>query len=69
MRDGYATTNGIRMYYVEEGHGPRVLLCHGCPETWYSYRHQLGPLAEAGCAVGESAPSGRQFQASSEPAK
>ncbi len=48
MGDGYATTNGIRMYYVEEGRGPLVLLCHGFPETWYSYRHQLGPLAEAG---------------------
>lgn len=48
MRDGYATTNGIRMYYVEEGRGPLVLLCHGFPETSYSYRRQLAPLAEAG---------------------
>ncbi len=48
MRDGYATTNGIRMYYVEEGHGPLVLLCHGFPETWFSYRHQIEPIARAG---------------------
>ncbi len=48
MRDGYAVTNGIRMFYVEEGEGPLVLLCHGWPESHYSWRHQLGPIAEAG---------------------
>ena len=47
-RDGYVVTNGIRIYYVEQGTGPLVLLCHGFPELWYSYRHQLAPLAEAG---------------------
>jgi pimeloyl-ACP methyl ester carboxylesterase len=41
-------TNGIRMHLVECGTGPLVLLCHGFPESWYSWRHQLGPLAEAG---------------------
>jgi len=48
MRGGYATTNGIRMFFVEEGRGPLVLLCHGFPEIWYSWRHQLAPLAAAG---------------------
>jgi pimeloyl-ACP methyl ester carboxylesterase len=47
-RDGYAVANGIRLYYVEQGEGPLVLLCHGFPELWYSWRHQLGPLAAAG---------------------
>jgi pimeloyl-ACP methyl ester carboxylesterase len=47
-RDGYVVTNGIRLYYVEQGEGPLVLLCHGFPELWYSWRHQLGPIAEAG---------------------
>jgi pimeloyl-ACP methyl ester carboxylesterase len=46
--DGYAVTNGIRLYYVEQGSGPLVLLCHGFPEIWYSWRHVLAPLAEAG---------------------
>jgi pimeloyl-ACP methyl ester carboxylesterase len=41
-------TNGIRMHIVEEGSGPLVLLCHGFPELWYSWRHQLPALAEAG---------------------
>jgi pimeloyl-ACP methyl ester carboxylesterase len=41
-------TNGIRMHVAEAGAGPLVLLCHGFPESWYSWRHQLGALAEAG---------------------
>ncbi len=39
------------MFYVEEGEGPLVQLCHGFPEFWYSWRHQLTPLAEAGFRV------------------
>ncbi|MGZ6979520.1 MAG: alpha/beta fold hydrolase [Acidimicrobiia bacterium] len=50
-RDGYVVTNGIRMYYVEQGTGPLVLLCHGFPELWYSWRHQLQPIADAGFHV------------------
>jgi pimeloyl-ACP methyl ester carboxylesterase len=41
-------TNGIRMHIAEQGEGPLVLLCHGFPESWYSWRHQLKALAEAG---------------------
>jgi pimeloyl-ACP methyl ester carboxylesterase len=41
-------TNGIRMHLAEQGEGPLVLMCHGFPESWYSWRHQLGALAEAG---------------------
>jgi pimeloyl-ACP methyl ester carboxylesterase len=40
--------NGIRMHIAEAGEGPLVLLCHGFPESWYSWRHQLKALAEAG---------------------
>lgn len=36
------------MHTVECGAGPLVLLCHGFPESWYSWRHQLHALAEAG---------------------
>ena len=42
------TTNGIRMHFVEKGTGRLVVLCHGFPECWYSWRHQLQTLAEAG---------------------
>jgi pimeloyl-ACP methyl ester carboxylesterase len=41
-------TNGIRMHLAEEGDGPLVVLCHGFPESWYSWRHQLRALAAAG---------------------
>lgn len=41
-------TNGIRMHLAEQGTGPLVLLCHGFPELWYSWRHQLSALAAAG---------------------
>ena len=41
-------TNGIRMHIAEAGEGPLVVLCHGFPESWYSWRHQLAALAEAG---------------------
>src|SRR5439155_7628307 len=41
-------TNGIRLNIAEQGSGPLVLLCHGFPESWYSWRHQLPALAAAG---------------------
>jgi pimeloyl-ACP methyl ester carboxylesterase len=40
--------NGIRVHFVEQGAGPLVLLCHGFPEGWYSWRGQLPALAAAG---------------------
>ena len=41
-------TNGIRLHVAEMGQGPAVVFCHGWPETWYSWRHQLPVLAQAG---------------------
>lgn len=40
-----------RIHLVEEGTGPLVLLLHGFPESWYSWRHQLPVLAAAGYRV------------------
>ncbi|WP_327296717.1 MULTISPECIES: alpha/beta hydrolase [unclassified Streptomyces] len=37
-----------RIHLVEQGTGPLVLLVHGFPESWYSWRHQLPALAAAG---------------------
>jgi len=51
LKHQFVTTNGIRMHYVEQGSGPLVVLCHGWPESWYSYRHQIAALAEAGYLV------------------
>lgn len=41
-------TNGIRMHVAEAGEGFPVIMCHGWPELWYSWRHQLPALAGAG---------------------
>jgi pimeloyl-ACP methyl ester carboxylesterase len=44
----FVQTNGIRMHFAEAGSGFPVLLCHGFPESWYSWRHQLEALAGQG---------------------
>jgi pimeloyl-ACP methyl ester carboxylesterase len=44
-------SNGIHLNITEQGNGPLVLLCHGFPESWYSWRHQIAALAEAGFHV------------------
>src|SRR4051794_37564429 len=46
----YVVTNGIRLFCVEDGprHGPLVVLVHGWPEFWWSWRHQLPALGAAG---------------------
>src|SRR5262245_37675892 len=41
-------TNGIHLRIAEQGSGPLVILCHGFPESWYSWRHQIAALAGAG---------------------
>ncbi len=58
-------TNGISLNIVEAGKGPLVLLLHGFPESWYSWRHQLAPIAEAGYHV--VAPDMRGYGKSDKP--
>jgi pimeloyl-ACP methyl ester carboxylesterase len=48
MRHRVVNARGTRIHLVEEGEGPLVLLVHGFPESWYSWRHQLPALARAG---------------------
>jgi alpha/beta hydrolase fold len=50
-KSGSADVRGLRMGYVEQGAGPLVLLCHGFPELWISWRHQIPALAAAGYRV------------------
>lgn len=45
LQHRYADINGIRMHYVEAGSGELVVLLHGFPEFWYSWRHQILALA------------------------
>lgn len=44
----YIESNGVRLRIAEMGEGPLVILVHGWPESWYSWRHQLPALAAAG---------------------
>jgi pimeloyl-ACP methyl ester carboxylesterase len=44
----YVQAGNLRMHIAEAGCGPLVLLLHGFPESWYSWRHQLTALADAG---------------------
>jgi pimeloyl-ACP methyl ester carboxylesterase len=57
--------NGIRLHIAEEGEGPLVVLLHGFPESWHSWRHQFGPLAAAGFRV--VAPDQRGYGTSDHP--
>ena len=41
----YITVNGIRLHYVSQGEGPLMLMLHGFPEFWYSWRHQIPEFA------------------------
>jgi pimeloyl-ACP methyl ester carboxylesterase len=60
-------TNGIRLHVAEQGEGPLIILCHGFPECWYSWRHQLRTLAEAGFRA--VAPDLRGYGRSDRPAE
>jgi pimeloyl-ACP methyl ester carboxylesterase len=62
---GYAEVNGIRLHYAESGSGDNlVLLLHGFPEFWYSWRHQLAALGEQYHVV---APDMRGYNLSDKP--
>lgn len=66
LRHGDADVGGgVRLHYVETGEGPLVVLLHGFPEFWYSWRHQIAPLAQAGYHV--VAPDMRGYDLSDKP--
>ncbi len=67
VRHRTVETNGIRMHVAEQGDGPLVLLCHGFPESWYSWRHQLQALADAGFHA--AAPDMRGYGRTDQPAE
>ena len=58
-------TNHINLHIAEAGDGPLVVLCHGFPESWYSWRHQIPALANAGFHV--VAPDQRGYGTSDAP--
>ena len=67
LRHAMLPINGIRLHVVEAGpdDGAPVILLHGFPEFWYGWRHQIGPLADAGFRV--LAPDQRGYAESDKP--
>ncbi len=59
------STNGITVRAAVEGTGPLVIMVHGWPELWYSWRHQIRPVAAAGFKV--VAPDVRGYGGSDKP--
>lgn len=45
VNDGFFENDGIKLHYVTLGKGPLVVLIHGLPEFWYSWRHQIDALS------------------------
>ena len=65
MAHRYADLVGVRLHYVEAGEGPLVVLLHGFPEFWFSWRFQIPALAAAGFRV--VAPDMRGYNLSEKP--
>jgi pimeloyl-ACP methyl ester carboxylesterase len=61
----YVETNGISLRIAVQGDGPLVVLIHGWPESWYSWRHQIAALSAAGYRV--AAPDVRGYGGSDKP--
>src|SRR3982751_5510351 len=65
LREGYAELADARLHYIEAGAGPLVVLLHGFPEFWFSWRSQIPALAAAGFRV--VAPDMRGYNLSGRP--
>src|SRR5215213_6585226 len=63
----HADLGEVRLHYVEAGSGPLVVLLHGFPEFWYSWRFQIPILADAGFRV--VVPDMRGYNLSNKPLK
>jgi pimeloyl-ACP methyl ester carboxylesterase len=45
FQDQFIVSNGVRLHYVTQGEGPLMVMLHGFPEFWYSWRHQIPEFA------------------------
>ena len=46
VEHGYADSNGVKIHYATIGEGPLVVMIHGFPDFWYSWRHQMEGLKD-----------------------
>jgi pimeloyl-ACP methyl ester carboxylesterase len=45
IKHGCADNNGVKIHYAEAGVGPLVVMIHGFPDFWYTWRHQMAGLS------------------------
>ena len=45
VEHGYATNNGVRIHFASLGQGPLILMIHGFPDYWFTWRHEMDALA------------------------
>ncbi len=46
VKDGYADSNGVKIHYVSLGSGPLIVMIHGFPDFWYTWRDQMAALSD-----------------------
>src|SRR6202521_4497047 len=46
VTEGYADSNGVKIHYASTGSGPLIVMIHGFPDFWYTWRHQMEGLAD-----------------------
>lgn len=46
VEHGYADNNGVKIHYASLGEGPLIVMIHGFPDFWYSWRHQMAALSD-----------------------
>ena len=46
ITEGFADSNGVKIHYATLGSGPLVIMIHGFPDYWYTWRHQMEGLAD-----------------------
>ena len=46
VKHGFADSNGVKIHYATLGSGPLVVMIHGFPDFWYTWRHQMEGLAD-----------------------
>lgn len=51
IREAEVEANGVRFHFAEQGEGPLVMLVHGFPERWFSWKKQIPAIAAAGYRV------------------
>src|SRR5215510_1168139 len=46
IQEGFADSNGVKIHYASAGSGPLVVMIHGFPDYWYTWRKQMAGLAD-----------------------